>query len=82
MHAQSSTVRIQDEIYRHMFWLEDGRSNAESGLAIALLRAWVATGSKPEGAEMRKWLSKISPICLQMIEAALKQNAQALPCAQ
>jgi len=59
-----------------MYRLEEGCSGAELGLALALLRAWVATDSKPEGAGNREWLSKVSPICLQMIETALKQNAR------
>ena len=82
MHARTPTARIQDEIYREMYLLEAGRSGAELGLALALLRAWVAIDSKSERAGNREWLSKLSPICLQMIEAALKQNAPALPCAQ
>jgi hypothetical protein len=41
------------------------------GLALALLRGWLATGSKPESGEERDWLKKVSPICLQMIETAL-----------
>jgi hypothetical protein len=70
-----------DEVYREMYQLEAGRSGAELGLALALLRAWIATDSKREAAGNREWLSKVSPICLQMIEAALKQNAPPLPCA-
>ena len=64
-----------------MFRLEEGRSGAELGLALALLRAWVATDSKPESAGNQEWLNMVSPICLQMIEAALKRNAPTLPCA-
>ena len=82
MHARTPTARIQDEIYREMYLLEAGRSGSELGLALALLRGWIATDSKREGVGDREWLSKLSPICLQMIEAALKQNAPALPCAQ
>jgi hypothetical protein len=33
-----------------MFRLEEGRPGAEMGLALALLRAWMATDSKPESA--------------------------------
>ena len=82
MHARTATARLKDEVYRQMFRLEEGRSGSELGLALALLRAWIATDSKPEGAENREWLSKVSPICLQMIETALKQNAPTLPCTQ
>ena len=82
MHARTQIARLKDEVYRQMYRLEEGCSGAELGLALALLRAWVATDSKPEGAGNREWLSKVSPICLQMIEAALKQNAPTLPCTQ
>jgi hypothetical protein len=80
MHAR--TAQLKDEVYRQMFRLEEGRSGAELGLTLALLRAWIATNSKRQGAGNREWLIKVSPICLQMIEAALKRNAPALPCAQ
>jgi hypothetical protein len=80
MHSR--TAQLKDEVYRQMFRLEEGRSESELGLALALLRAWIATDSKPEGAGNRKWLSKVSPICLQMIATALKQNAPTPPCAQ
>jgi hypothetical protein len=82
MHARTPTAQLQDEVYRQMFRLEEGRSGSELGLALALLRAWIATDSKPEGAGNRKWLSKVSPICLQMIETALKQDVPTFPCAQ
>jgi hypothetical protein len=81
-HAGSRRIhRLMDEVYREMYLLEAGRSGAELGLALALLRAWVATDSKPEGAGNREWLSMVSPICLQMIETAMNQNAPPLPCA-
>jgi hypothetical protein len=82
MHARTPAAQLKDEVYRQMFRLEEGRSGAELGLARALLRAWIATGSKPEGAGNRKWLSKVSPICLQMIETALNQNAPTFPSAR
>lgn len=82
MHAHAPTARLQDEVYRQMYRLEGGRSGSELDLALALLRAWIATGSKPEGGGNREWLSKVSPICLQMIEAALKRNTARLPRAQ
>jgi hypothetical protein len=75
-------LRLMDEVYREMYRLEEGHAGAELGLALALLRAWIATDSNPEGAGNRECLGKVAPICLQMIEAALKQNAPALPCAQ
>jgi hypothetical protein len=82
MHAQTSTAQLKDEVYRQMFRLEEGRSGSELGLAVSLLRAWIATDSKREGGGNREWLSKVSPICLQMIATALKQNASTLPCAR
>ncbi len=81
MPDRTRTTQLKDEVYRQMFRLEEGRSGSELGLALALLRAWIATGSKPEGAGGREWLSKVSPICVQMIEAALKRNSATLPCA-
>ena len=74
--------RLKDEVYRQMFRLEENRPDAEMGLALALVRAWLASASKPESGEERDWLKKVSPICLQMIEAALKQNSPTLPCTQ
>jgi len=65
-----------------MFRLEEGRPCAEMGLALALLRAWIAAASTPERGEDRDWLKKVSPICLQLIETALKENATAASCAQ
>jgi hypothetical protein len=74
--------RVKDEVYRQMFLLEESRPGAEMGLALALLRAWLASGSKPAGDEERDWLKKISPICLEMIETALQVAGTAHPCVQ
>ena len=82
MNARRGTVQLKDEVYRQMFRLEEGRSGAEMELAVVLLHAWIAAGSKPQCREDRDWLKKISPICLQMIEAALTTNVAALPNAQ
>jgi hypothetical protein len=68
--------RIKDEVYRQMFRLEESRPGAEIGLALALLRAWLAADSKPAGDEDRDWLKKISSICLEMIEAALEAGGR------
>jgi DNA-binding transcriptional regulator LsrR (DeoR family) len=38
-------------------------------LAIALLRAWIASHSEAAKPYSREWLKKICPICLDMIEA-------------
>ncbi|MFZ0745325.1 MAG: hypothetical protein WAM85_13020 [Terracidiphilus sp.] len=74
--------RIKDEVYRQMFRLEECRPGAEMGLALALLRAWLADDSKPASDEERDWLKKISPICLEMIEAALQAGGTAHSCGQ
>jgi hypothetical protein len=74
--------RVKDEVYRQMFLLEESRSGAEMGLALALLRAWLAADSKPASDEERDWLRKVSPICLEMIEAALQVAGTAHPCVQ
>jgi hypothetical protein len=52
------------------------------GLALALLRAWLAVDSKPANDEERDWLKKVSPICLEMIEAALQVAGTAHPSVQ
>jgi hypothetical protein len=63
--------RIKDEVYRQMFLLEESRPGAAMGLAVALLRAWIDANLKSASDEDRGWLKKVSPICLEMIEAAL-----------
>ncbi len=80
--SPKQAVHLKDEVYRQMMRLEEGRPGAEMGLAIALVRAWQATGAQPEGSEDRDWLQKISPICLQMIETALDAYKIACPGAQ
>ena len=73
---------LKDEVYRQMFRLEESRPGAEMGLALTLLRAWLAADSKPESGEVREWLKKVSPICLQMIETALKAGVATISCAR
>ena len=70
--------RVKDEVYRQMFLLEESRPGAAIGLAVALLRAWIEADSKSANDEDRGWLKKVSPICLEMIEAALPAH----PCVQ
>jgi hypothetical protein len=82
MHARRRTTQIKDEVYREMFRLEENRPGAEMGLALALLRAWIAADRKPQDGEDRLWIRKVSPICLEMIEAAWKANGTALPYAR
>jgi hypothetical protein len=74
--------QLKDEVYRQMFRLEESRPGAEMGLALALVRAWLASDSKPESGEERDWLKKVSPICLQLIEAALEAGVATIPCAR
>jgi hypothetical protein len=52
------------------------------GLALALLRAWMSADSQPASDEERDWLKKVSPICLEMIEAGLQAGGTAHPCVQ
>ena len=68
---QTCGERIKDDVYRQMFLLEESRPGAELGLALALLRGWLAADSKPASDKEREWLKKISPICLKLIETAL-----------
>ena len=74
--------QLKDEVYRQMFRLEESRPGAEMGLALALLRAWLAADSKPGSGEGQDWLKKVSPICLQMIETALEAGVATIPCTQ
>ncbi len=73
---------LKDEVYRHMFRLEERRPGAERDLAIALLRAWVTLDSELGGGNTRQWLKKICPICLAMIEAAPSAGESGARCAQ
>jgi hypothetical protein len=64
--------RIEDEVYRQMFRLEERRAGAEIKLALTLLRAWMDFDKRPSDCEERDWLKKVSPICMEMIESALR----------
>ena len=78
MRARHRSGRIRDEVYRQMFRLEEHRPGAEMDLALAVLRAWFAAESIPECRAEREWLTTISPICLQMIESALRADKAAV----
>ena len=81
-HSGSRYVRgerIKDEVYRQMFLLEESCPGSAMGLAVALLRAWIDADSKPAGNRGRGWLKKVSPICLEMIEASVKSALPAKP---
>ncbi|WP_348264302.1 hypothetical protein P8935_07145 [Telmatobacter sp. DSM 110680] len=64
--------RLKDEVYRQMFRLEANRPGADLGLALALLRAWLASSSAPHTRESNQWLKKICPICIAMIESSIR----------
>lgn len=68
-----------DEVYREMFLLEAQRPGAEMGLALALLRAWVAAGAMASSAGDWAWLNKVGPIGLRMIEDSLENGGAACP---
>jgi len=61
--------RLKDEVYRQMLRLEAGRPSAHLLLAVALLKAWITLDQQPLDCEPRKWLRKVCPVCLRMIEA-------------
>ena len=66
---QRKSDGLKDEVYRHMFRLEERRPGAERDLTIALLRAWIVLDSGHRRTIDRSWLRKICPICLAMIES-------------
>ena len=74
--------RLKDEVYRQMYRVEASRPGAELALAIALLRAWIASDSEPDVLQAREWLMKICPICLPMIEATQKLSEVEKRCIQ
>jgi hypothetical protein len=74
--------RLKDEVYRQMYRLEASRPGAELALAIALLRAWVASDTDTEMPHSREWLMKICPIRILMIEKALKVSDSERQCIQ
>ncbi len=71
--------RLKDEVYREMLLLEVKRPGAEMGLALALLRAVVHSGSFCDHADFAEWLRSVCPLGLQMIEASLGGGAKCGP---
>jgi hypothetical protein len=67
---------LKDEVYREMLLLEVKRPGSEMGLALALLRAVVASGSFGNGNEFGEWLETVCPLGLHMIELALGESSQ------
>lgn len=74
--------RLKDEVYRQMYRLEASRPGAEVALAIALLRAWIASDSEAQMPQSREWLLTICPICIQMIEETLNVSDTDKRCIQ
>jgi hypothetical protein len=74
--------RLKDEVYRQMYRLEASRPGAEVALAIALLRAWIASNSEAQMPQSREWLLTICPICIQMIEETLNVSDTDKRCIQ
>jgi len=74
--------RLKDEVYRQMYRLEASRPGAEVALAIALLRAWIASDSEAQMPQSREWLLKICPIGIQMIEETLNVSDTDKRCIQ
>jgi hypothetical protein len=68
--------RLKDEVYREMLLIEVSRPGAEMGLALALLRAVVQSGSLAEQSEFEDWLKTICPVGLRMIEVALAERRE------
>jgi hypothetical protein len=64
--------QFKDEVYRQMFRLEAHHPGAETDLAVALLRTFVVAYSAGRSKKERLWFRKICPICLAMIEAAIR----------
>lgn len=74
--------RLKDEVYRQMFRLESHRPGADIDLAVALLRACVASEAEPDLGVDKPWLKKICPICLAMIEAGVHPGLSQRNCIQ
>ena len=68
--------RLKDEVYREMLLLEVNRPGAEMGLALALLRAIVQSGSCIDQEDFGDWLRRVCPVGLHMIEASLEKGSQ------
>jgi hypothetical protein len=67
--------RLKDEVYRQMLFLEMNRPGAEMGLALALLRAWIAAGIESQTQSEWNWLRDACPAGLRMIEDSLSQGS-------
>lgn len=81
-HRERRLDQLKDDVYRQMFRLEAKRPGSEMDLAIALLRAWIASESTLRCDQERQWLNKICPVCLAMLEVARPPSDTARACLQ
>jgi hypothetical protein len=79
---RTTDEHLKDEVYRHMFRLEANRRGADLDLAVALLRAWLASDAERGASAVHEWLKKICPICVSMIEASRHTPAAGGQCIQ
>lgn len=77
--AARQRERLKDEIYRHMFRVEEKRPGAEMDLAVTLLQAWMAPCIAPRCS--RQWLRKVCPVCLDLLQSARGSLPADHPCA-
>ena len=70
--------RMQDEVYRGMFLVEEGRPGAQLRLALALLRAWQANASDATSGKQQEWPKKVSPICIEMLDGPVGGGGTAI----
>jgi hypothetical protein len=71
--------RLKNEVYRQMLRLEAGYGAAGSLLCVALLQAWSAFEAQPFECECRRWLRRISPVCIGMIAPGCLRDRAASP---
>lgn len=67
---------LKDEVYREMLLLEMNRPGSEMGLALALLRAVVESGSFCDQEDFGKWLRTVCSLGLQIIEGSLGEASK------
>jgi len=64
---QVSTSDLQDQVYRAMLRLEVDKPNAASELCECLSRAWRHAQAVGEPKALQRWLTRITPICLELL---------------
>ena len=70
--------QLKDEVYREMLLLEVNRPGSEMGLALALLRAVVQSGSFADQHDFAEWLRTVCPLGLDMLETALGEGPKCI----